>query len=173
MIDSIVKTILVCDTQPVAVEGVRGLLARSQGLRFAGAVCSLEAAFELVRSITPAAVVLDKALGTPAIMDWLHRLTVSGIATAAVVWGTGINEAEALKLLQAGARGVLRRTSDPASACRGIGRTHRTNISRCPAFTVGRAPPRRSSRNSRHRDHRDHSAHWHGGSMLWYYGPSR
>lgn len=113
MIDSIVKTVLMCDTQPVAVEGVRGLLARSQGLRFAGAVCSLEAAFELVRSITPAAVVLDKALGTPAIMNWLNRLAVSGIATAAVVWGTGINEGEALKLLQAGARGVLRRTSDP------------------------------------------------------------
>ena len=107
------KSVLVCDTQPVAIEGVRGLLARSPGLRFAGAVCSLDAAFELARSMTPAAVVLDKALGTSAIIDWLRRVAASGISTAPVVWGTGINEPEALKLLQAGARGVLRRTSAP------------------------------------------------------------
>ena len=111
MNDPVAKTVLVCDTQPVAIEGVRGLLSRSAGLRFAGAVCSLEAAWELTRSITPAAVVIDKALGTPAIIEWLHQL--KGISTAAVVWGTGVNEAEALRLLQAGARGVLRRTSDP------------------------------------------------------------
>jgi two-component system, NarL family, nitrate/nitrite response regulator NarL len=30
-----------------------------------------------------------------------------------VIWGIGINESEALRLLQAGARGVLRRTSEP------------------------------------------------------------
>lgn len=107
------KSVLVCDTQPVAIEGVRGLLERSEGLRFAGAVCSLEAASELTRSMLPAAVVLDKALGIAAVINWLHNLTVSGSRTAPVVWGTGITEAEALRLLQAGARGVLRKTSAP------------------------------------------------------------
>ena len=43
------KPILVCDTQPVAIEGVKGLLSRCNDLRFAGAVGSLEAAFELTR----------------------------------------------------------------------------------------------------------------------------
>jgi two-component system, NarL family, nitrate/nitrite response regulator NarL len=113
MNDSAAKTILVCDTQPVAIEGIRGLLSHSPGLRFGGAVCSLEAAWELTRSTVPAAVVIDKALGTFAIIEWLHTLTSSRTATAPVVWGTGINEAEALRLLQAGARGVLRRTSHP------------------------------------------------------------
>ncbi len=82
--------------------------------RFAvcGAVCSLEAAFELTRGLNPAAVVIDKGLGAAAITDWLHRLSTTGSAAAPVVWGVGINEAEALRLLQAGARGVLRRTSE-------------------------------------------------------------
>lgn len=111
MNDSGMKTVLVCDTQPVAIEGVRGLLSRCSGLRFAGAVCSLEAARELIRSTAPAAVVIDKALGMVAILEWLHSM--AGMATAPVVWGMGINEPEALRLLQAGARGVLRRTSDP------------------------------------------------------------
>lgn len=113
MNDSPAKTVLVCDTQPVAIEGIRGLLSRSPGLRYAGAVCSLEAAWELTRSTSPAAVVIDKALGTLAIIEWLQRHAADGSSTAPVVWGTGINESEALRLLQAGARGVLRRTSDP------------------------------------------------------------
>ncbi len=113
MNDSPVKTVLVCDTQPVAIEGIRGLLTRSPGLRYAGAVCSLEAAWELTRSTSPAAVVIDKALGTLAIIEWLQRHATDGGSTAPVGWGTGINESEALRLLQAGARGVLRRTSDP------------------------------------------------------------
>ena len=62
-----IKPILVCDMQPVAIEGVRGLLDRCDDLRFAGAVASLEAAFELARALNPAAVVIDKAFGTPAI----------------------------------------------------------------------------------------------------------
>ena len=106
-------TILMCDTQPVAIEGVRGLLEATPGLRFAGAVCSLEAASELAKAMNPAAIVIDKALGIQAIMDWLRRSSASGMTTAAVVWGVGINEPEALRLLQAGAKGVLRRTADP------------------------------------------------------------
>jgi two-component system nitrate/nitrite response regulator NarL len=113
MSDSAVKQILVCDSQPVAIEGVRGLLERCSDLRFAGAVSSLEAAFELTRALNPAAVVVDKYFGAGAITDWLHRFGVTGARTAPIVWGSGINEAEALRFLQAGARGVLRRTSAP------------------------------------------------------------
>ena len=113
MSESAVKQILVCDSQPVAIEGVRGLLERCGDLRFAGAVSSLEAAFELTRGLNPAAVVVDKYFGAGAITDWLHRFGAAGVRTAPIVWGTGINEAEALRFLQAGARGVLRRTSAP------------------------------------------------------------
>jgi DNA-binding NarL/FixJ family response regulator len=103
--------------QPVAIEGVRGLLGRCDDLRFAGAVASLEAAFELARGLNPAAIVIDKSFGTLAVTDWLHRFAreekASGSRAAAVIWGSGINESEALRFLQAGARGVLRRTSEP------------------------------------------------------------
>jgi DNA-binding NarL/FixJ family response regulator len=109
------KSVLICDSQPVAIEGLRWLLNTSEDLRFVGAVCNLEAGFELTTSLTPAVVVIDKALGLPAIMEWLHRLNTSGLATVAVVWGTGINESEALRILQAGARGILRRTTEAES----------------------------------------------------------
>lgn len=109
------KRILVCDTQPLAVEGIRWLLNDAPGLEFLGGVISLEAAFELVNGMMPAAVILDKAIGVAELVEWLHRLGVSGCTTAVVVWGTGITESEALRLLQAGARGILRRSAEPAT----------------------------------------------------------
>ncbi len=111
------KTILICDTQPVAMEGLRALLENSGDLTCIGAVASLEAALELTTAISPAAIILDKGLGMHSLMDWLHHLGTSlgsaAVAPAPVVWGTGITEAEALRLLQAGARGIVRRTSAP------------------------------------------------------------
>lgn len=113
MSDYAAKPILVCDTQPVAIEGVRGLLAQSGDLRFGGAVSSLEAAFELMRGLNPAAIVIDKSFGNQALTEWLRNFSMAKTKTAPVIWGVGVSEAEALRYLQAGARGVLRRTSEP------------------------------------------------------------
>jgi DNA-binding NarL/FixJ family response regulator len=118
MSDFAAKPILVCDAQPVAIEGVRGLLGRCDDLRFAGAVASLEAAFELTRGLNPAAIVIDKSFGVPAITEWLHRFAAleekgSHAKAAPVIWGMGMNESEALRFFQAGARGVLRRSAEP------------------------------------------------------------
>ena len=57
------------------------------------------------------AIVLDKGLGIVNIMEFIQKLAMGSHAVPAVVWGA-INEAEALRLLQAGARGILRRTSE-------------------------------------------------------------
>jgi len=113
MSDYTAKPILVCDTQPVAIEGVRGLLAQSGDLRFAGAVSSLEAAFELMRGLNPSAIVIDKTFGNQALTEWLRNFCNAKAKGAPVIWGLGVSEAEALRYLQAGARGVLRRTSEP------------------------------------------------------------
>src|SRR4051794_20462358 len=91
------KRILVCDTQPVAIEGIRALLQESGDLRFVGAVCNLDAAMELARTMSPAVVLLDKGLGVAALMNWLHNLGTARVSTAAAVWGTGISEGEALR----------------------------------------------------------------------------
>src|SRR4051812_24229619 len=107
------KTILVCDTQPVAVQGIRTLLETSEDLRFAGAVYNLDAAFDLIPAMAPDVVLLDKSFSTAAVMDFLRQLGTSGQATSPAVWGTGMTEAEALRFLQAGARGIMRRTAEP------------------------------------------------------------
>ncbi len=131
------RNVLICDTQPVAVEGMRWLIENSGDLCFAGSVQTLDAAYRILNAgpttvagqesreapLVPrasgaliddqvAAIVIDKGLGMTEVMEWLRQLTASRLSTAAVVWGALISESEALRLLQAGAKGILRRTSE-------------------------------------------------------------
>jgi len=111
-------SILICDSQPIAVEGLRALIERCEGLTFAGSVATLEAGFELLRALRPAAVVVDKSFGVSLLLEWLHQVAALGIETEPVIWGSTISESEALRLLQAGAKGVVRRTAQPETLIR-------------------------------------------------------
>jgi two-component system nitrate/nitrite response regulator NarL len=108
-----VKSVCVCDTQPVTAEGVRTLLGGSQELVFTEAPDSLQQALELVRRTGPDVVMLDKAFGIQAILEWLVDMKAMEPPprTAIVIWGVSVTEAEALRFLQAGARGILRKTA--------------------------------------------------------------
>jgi len=109
-------TVAVCDTQPVTVEGVKAVIATMcPELVFAGAGHSLHAGVELVRSRKPALLLADKALGIHGLAQWLVELRVTSPGTSIIVWGTSITESEALCLIQAGARGVIRKTADIGS----------------------------------------------------------
>jgi two-component system nitrate/nitrite response regulator NarL len=110
---ALLKTIGICDTQPVTIEGVRSLLRDCNDMEVVGSATSLFAGLELVRNQKPSIVMIDKAFGVPAVMGWLGDLRASG--TLSVVWGISMNEAEALRLMQGGAQGVIRKTADAAS----------------------------------------------------------
>ncbi len=111
-----VKTLSVCDTQPVTAEGIRTLLGDNPNLQFAQATDSLARAKDILRDSAPSVLMLDKAFGIQIVLEWLADIRVSGpvdltASTAIVIWGASITEAEALRFLQAGARGILRKTA--------------------------------------------------------------
>jgi len=106
------KTIAICDTQPITAQGLRNLLASSEDLELVEAMNSLEASAAFVRAHTPDIVVVDKGFGMRAVLDWIHDLKLTDAAPAITVWGVSMTEAEALRLLQAGARGIVRKTAD-------------------------------------------------------------
>jgi two-component system nitrate/nitrite response regulator NarL len=112
---SVIKRVSICDTQPVTAEGVRTLLAGSPDMRFAEVTDSLAQALDLVRSTAPDVLMLDKAFGMQSILEWLSKLRTNESQeinpTAIVVWGVSVTEAEALRFLQAGAKGILRKTA--------------------------------------------------------------
>jgi DNA-binding NarL/FixJ family response regulator len=62
-------------------------------------------------------LIIDKGLGAKTVLEALSQLPAEhGMARstvpAVVVWGMSITEAEALKFLQAGAKGILRKSAD-------------------------------------------------------------
>jgi DNA-binding NarL/FixJ family response regulator len=106
------KTIVVCDTQPITAEGLRTLLTAAGDLEFLASLNSLEAATQLVTARPPDVVIVDKAFGMRIVLDWIHDLKLADAAPAVTVWGVSMTEAEALRLLQAGAKGIVRKTAD-------------------------------------------------------------
>jgi len=106
------KAVAICDSQPVAVEGLRAVLASCEGLTFAWAAHSITEAVERMAQVRPGVLVLDKAFGIQAVTACLNLVRVKGWETATVVWGVSITDAEALRFLQAGTKGVLRKTED-------------------------------------------------------------
>jgi len=108
------QSVAICDTQPITCEGLKTLLASSTSLKFLTALSSLEEAAEFLQARSPDIVVLDKGFGMRAVLDWIHDLKLNESSPLLMVWGVSMTEAEALRLLQAGARGIVRKTADLA-----------------------------------------------------------
>ena len=66
---------------------------------------------DLVRGLNPSVTILDRAFGAGAVVDALERLRCTS-ETAVIVWGVGMSNADALRMVQSGAKGVVRKTSD-------------------------------------------------------------
>lgn len=115
--DSTRKNVVICDTQPVAVEGMKWLIDSTEDLRFAGSVPNLDLLQPVLQGHTENgesfdAVIIDKTFGLMGVMELLRALAANSQFPPAVVWGSSVTENEALRLLQAGAKGIVRRTSD-------------------------------------------------------------
>jgi DNA-binding NarL/FixJ family response regulator len=81
-------------------------------LQLADVTDSLAQAQEMVYRTTPDVLMIDKAFGMQSILEWLADLKTSEEnPTAIVVWGVSVTEAEALRFLQSGAKGILRKTA--------------------------------------------------------------
>jgi two-component system, NarL family, nitrate/nitrite response regulator NarL len=106
------KTVVVCDTQPVSAEGLRTLLAAAGDLEFLASLNSLETATQFVTLQRPDIVIVDKGFGMRVVLDWIHDLKLADAGPAVTVWGVSMTEAEALRLLQAGAKGIVRKTAE-------------------------------------------------------------
>jgi len=126
------RTISICETQPVTAEGLRNLLSGCADLKFIEATDSLNRAMDLAWHSAPDVLVIDKAFGMQAILEWLREREAGlgntrrtqqdtlrfaepehgpGSRPGIVIWGVSVTEAEALRFLQAGARGILRKTA--------------------------------------------------------------
>jgi len=106
-----VETIAICDTEPIAIEGLRSLLESSDGLRVVAAETSLVDGMDAAREVQPSILLVDKGFGIHGVMDCVKTLRQWDAPPAVIVWGASVGEAEALRLIQAGAIGVIRKSA--------------------------------------------------------------
>ena len=106
------KTVAICDSEPVAIEGLRSLLAaKTLEMRVVAGESLLEDGLDAAAELQPAVVILDKAFGMAPVLEGLETLAQSAPAARVIVWGAAISNPEALRLLHAGATGVARKTA--------------------------------------------------------------
>lgn len=114
------KTISICESQPLTVTGLKHLLNATDDLAF-GSSHSSPAEWMLSPGADQTDVlIIDKGLGAKTVLDALTQLpantshTPNGVPSV-VIWGMSITEAEALRFLQAGAKGIVRKSADEAT----------------------------------------------------------
>lgn len=104
--------VAVCDLHPISIHGIRSLLATRSDLTLAGVSPALVPCSQLQSLFNPDIVIVDKGFGIKAVIDWLNENGTLENAPATVIWGSLLNEPEVLQYLQAGAKGVLRKTAE-------------------------------------------------------------
>lgn len=102
-------SLIVCDSQPVTIQGVRAITAAHTEFDVVAECDSVIALRDLASRARPALVLIDKAMGLDSLPSWLHECGPA----ATVVWGSAISEPEAVRLLKAGVQGILRKTASP------------------------------------------------------------
>ena len=111
--ESTPKTIGLLDTQPATVEGMKAIVAGSANFRVRWSAGSLMLGLQLVRQDPVDLLVIDKTLGLQAVIDALASAdALAARRSGIIVWGNAMSEQDALRLLQAGARGILSKTAD-------------------------------------------------------------
>ncbi|MEO8027201.1 MAG: response regulator transcription factor [Bryobacteraceae bacterium] len=104
-------TVAVCDSQPITAEGLRCLIKSWEGFAFGETSDSLANATTIAARSGCDLLVLDKAFGLQAVMETIVELRHMPHPVGIIVWGVALTETEALRLLQVGAKGILRKSA--------------------------------------------------------------
>lgn len=111
------KTVSICETQPLTVKGLVHLLESTDDLAFGSSHASPAEWMLNPKAERTDVLIIDKGLGAKTVLDALAQLpaehgTTRSTVPAVVVWGMSITEAEALRFLQVGAKGIIRKSAD-------------------------------------------------------------
>lgn len=114
------KIVSICETQPLTVHGLQHLLESTEDLAFGAAHTSPAEWMLSVGADRTDVLVIDKGLGAKTVLDALNQLPAEhgqnrSTVPAVVVWGMSVTEAEALRFLQSGAKGIIRKSADTAT----------------------------------------------------------
>lgn len=106
-------SVCLCDPQPVVQRGLEGLLQRNENFELVAACGQLARVGELMSSGSPDVLIMERSFGMHAALEAISQLKQTHPRLKVVVWASQISDIECFRLLQAGAKGILKKTAPP------------------------------------------------------------
>jgi two-component system, NarL family, nitrate/nitrite response regulator NarL len=108
-------SVFVCESQPIVVEGLRRVLDSCPEFTLTGAVNSSVEVLVQVGALQPDIVLFDQCIGLKTAMQLIGEMRFLSPLSRGILWANDLGETESLRCLQAGARGIVKKTQ-PVSA---------------------------------------------------------
>lgn len=107
------STVYACESYPIVLEGLEQVLLRSGDLQLAGASTTLQAALPACIREEPDLVLVDPSFPLPVTLEFINAVRARTVRSQFLLWVQELDEAEYIRALQAGVRGILRRNAGP------------------------------------------------------------
>ena len=104
------STVYVCESQPILLEGLRSVLGRTEEFRLVGSASTTLTALGEITGLKPRLVLVDQGTGWREVHQFVVELRQQSPESKPIVWGADLTTSDCYRALQAGVRGVFRRT---------------------------------------------------------------
>jgi DNA-binding NarL/FixJ family response regulator len=108
-------SVCLCDPQPIVQQGLKAILDTGDDLELVGSAPTLEEATAQIERLRPAVVIVDRGFGMHPLLEWITKTRQRHADTEVVVWAAAISDVECFRALQAGARGIMKKTVSVAA----------------------------------------------------------
>lgn len=108
-------SVFVCESQPVVIEGLRSIIASTPDFQFIGGETNLQRCLEGVSRFRPNLVLVDQAPGLRPAVQFLADVKIAAPDSRPILWVSDLPEIECFRVIQSGARAVLRKAMPVAS----------------------------------------------------------
>jgi len=103
-------SVFACESQPLMVEGLRKALADYEDLRFAGSITNNNDALDALCRARPDVALIDLSGGLTRALRLVGGLKAVSDSSHVVLWVVDLPEGDALRALQMGVRGIVKKT---------------------------------------------------------------
>lgn len=104
-------SVFVCESEPVAIAGLRWFLAETNEFALIGQASSMAAAMPSIVELRPDVLLMDHSSGLRSAVHYLSELQYLSESTSCILWTRDVPETELVRAFQAGAKGFVRKTS--------------------------------------------------------------
>jgi DNA-binding NarL/FixJ family response regulator len=104
-------TVVVCESEPVAIAGLRSYLDDKKDFALIGHAGSISAVLVLVSELRPDVLLLDHSSSIRSTLHFLSELRALSEATPCLLWTRDVPDVDLVRAFRAGAKGYVRKAS--------------------------------------------------------------